>query len=192
MIPGAAAIAPSSYCLANATTRATAPCRIASFCRGDYRGEVRPHREASRSSYCREGCHVFGCRRGVEKAGDALLVHGLERSFRSRHIFLSGRLWQKFGEHFVRRIFEHARRFAAGIAPDLSANRIGRAGRDFASCNARVLASTVCPNDERTIIGRVVFSTSSVARLVFTPAGRMLSWNQLTTSSQAFGSVDVE
>ena len=58
----------------------------------------------------------------------------------------------------------------------------------FARARARVLASTVCPNDERTMIGRDVFSASRVARLVFTPAGRMLSWNQLTTSSQPSGS----
>ena len=45
----------------------------------------------------------------------------------------------------------------------------------LASAKARVFANTVCPNEEWRIIGRVVFSTSSVARLVLTPAGRMLS-----------------
>ncbi len=45
----------------------------------------------------------------------------------------------------------------------------------LASAKSRVLAKTVCPKEERMIIGRVVVSTSSVARLVFTPAGRMLS-----------------
>jgi len=38
------------------------------------------------------------------------------------------------------------------------------------------------------MIGRFVSSASSVARLVVTPAGRMLSWNQLTTSSHPSGS----
>ncbi len=38
--------------------------------------------------------------------------------------------------------------------------------------------------------GRLVFSTSRAARVVLTPAGRMLSWNQLTTSSHVSGSLD--
>ena len=62
----------------------------------------------------------------------------------------------------------------------------------LASCRARVLASTVWPNEERMMTGRLVFSTSRAARVVLTPAGRMLSWNQLTTSSQASGSLDAE
>jgi len=43
------------------------------------------------------------------------------------------------------------------------------------SARARVLASTVWPMEERTMIGRAVLRASSVARLVLTPAGRMLS-----------------
>ena len=40
------------------------------------------------------------------------------------------------------------------------------------------------------MIGRFVLNASSIARFVVTPAGRMISWNQLTTSSQASGSLD--
>jgi hypothetical protein len=45
----------------------------------------------------------------------------------------------------------------------------------LASASARLFTRAVCPKDDSTRIGREVFSTSSVARLVFTPAGRMLS-----------------
>ncbi len=57
-----------------------------------------------------------------------------------------------------------------------------------ASRIARELTSAVCPKDDTTMMGRCVFSASSVALVVVTPAGTIPSWNQFTTSSHPSGS----
>ena len=150
--------------------------RIASFSRRDFRGKVCPRGQASGAAHGREGRHVFGRRVGVEEGGDALPA-----SWPSSAAFAPATFCSAVG--FGNRV-ENTSCAASSSRPEgspLASCQIfppigsGVLAVILARARARVLASTVCPNEERRIIGRVVFRTSSVARLVFTPAGRMLS-----------------
>ena len=105
--------------------------RIVRFRRRDFRGKVRPSGQTSGAAYGRECRHALGRRIGIEEGGDALPAHGLERGLRARHVLLGRRLRQQPRVHFVGGVFEQARGFAAGVVPDLSADRVGSAGRDL-------------------------------------------------------------
>lgn len=63
----------------------------------------------------------------------------------------------------------------AGSRPILPPSGSGVAAVIPASASAREFTNAVCPNEDMTNIGRLVFSTSNAARVAVVPAGSMPS-----------------
>ena len=105
--------------------------QITSLGRLDHGREVRAGGQASSTAHSRERRHGLGRSGSVQKAGDALAAHRLERGRRSRQVLRLRRLGQKVREHCIPGIFEQAGGFAVLIAPDFAADWIWRRGRDL-------------------------------------------------------------
>jgi hypothetical protein len=75
--------------------------------------------------------HVLGGCNGVQKTRDALAAHGGECGLRCGNIFFRRRLRQQRIEGCERGIFQQARWFTVGIAPDFAANWVGSSRCDF-------------------------------------------------------------